>query len=102
MVVGGAATLLLQHKSDIAGFLYGVAPVSFPYLYIYTWAVDAGQVPVFAWHAALGGIFWLFFVTVVGYLGHFGGASNAAALAAGLLLTAALVYLHGASVDAPT
>ena len=94
VVVGGAATLLLRHKSDIAGFLYGVAPVSFLYLYIYTWVVDAAQVPVFAWHAALGGVFWLFFVTVVGYVGYFGRASNAGSLATGLLLAAALVYVQ--------
>ena len=93
-VVGGIATLLQYHKSELAGFLYGIMPVSFLYLYIYTWVTDRTQPPVFAWNAALGGVFWLFFVTVVGYAGLFGGLPHGAALALGLALAGALAYLH--------
>jgi hypothetical protein len=97
-VVGSLATLVQQHKSGLAGFLYGVVPFTFLYLYVHTW-LTGHDVPVFAWNAAVGGVFWLLFVMLVGYLAFHGRWSNGAALLGGSLLTGMLLAsywkLHG-------
>ena len=89
-VVGTLATLVQQQKSGLAGFLYGVIPFTFLYLYAHTW-ITGHDVPAFAWNAAVGGVFWLLFVMLVGYFGFHAQWSNGAALLGAALLTGMLL-----------
>lgn len=68
-IVGFVATLIQNlNASKLAGFVYGIVPFSFLYLYAFTWITKgADHVPLFAWYSAVGGAFWLCFVSVTGF-----------------------------------
>lgn len=90
LVVGGVGTLIQYQRASLGGYIYGALPVAFLYLYALAW--HQGTAPEFAWHAALGGTFWLLFVYLVGYLGML-GLGNLPALTLGLVLTGGLLWV---------
>ena len=97
VIVGGISTLVQNRQTKAGGFVYGVVPFTFLYLYFYTWSVaGADQVPLFAWNAALGGVFWLLFVSLAGYLTYYAEYSNLGGLGLATLLTGLLLasYSH--------
>ena len=82
LIVGFVATLIQSlDASGVAGFVYGIVPFSFLYLYAFTWITKgASRVPPFAWNAAVGGAFWLFFVGLTGFISFIGAQRMSAAL----------------------
>ena len=89
LVVGGVGTLIQYQRAAIGGYIYGALPLAFLYLYAIAW--HQGNAPVFAWHTALGGTFWLLFVYMIGYFSML-GLANLPALALALALTGGLLW----------
>lgn len=113
IVVGLVATLIQNlDATKVAGFVYGIVPFSFLYLYAFTWITKgAAHVPPFAWYAAVGGAFWLCFVGVTGFASVVlariperlpAWGANVASLGMGLGVTALATwaYLAHVSLDA--